>query len=249
MKSFVRVIFSIFILVGMLSLTLSTNSAVGAEGNLKKVILNVEGMTCPMCPLMVKTAVKNLEGVIEVDVNYKEAKAVVSYQEGKVTVEQIINAIEKAGFKARSSESGPSVSADRSKTNEMPHEMMMEQKGSSPDPRRQMKIPDAMKLMQKSMMRSYMDALGEITAALATNDMKKAAATARELGWKPEMEQMCEMVVRMSGEEGFRQLSMAMHKKADEVANFASAGKRNKTLITLSHLIKSCNACHTVFRH
>ena len=245
MKIFIRVIFSIFILVGMFSLTLLTNSAGGAEDNLKKVILNVEGMTCPMCPLMVKTAVKNLEGVIEVDVNYKEAKAVVSYQEGKVTVEQIIKAIEKVGFKARSSESGPSVSADRSKT----HEMMMDQKGSSLDSRRQIKIPDAMKVMQKSMMRFYMDALGEITSALATNDMKKAAAAARELGWKPEMEQMCEMVVKMSGEEDFRKLGMAMHKKADEVANFASAGKRNKTLITLSHLIKSCNACHATYRH
>ena len=64
---------------------LFANPVVGAEDNLKKVILNVEGMACPMCPLMVKMAVKNLEGVIEADVNYKEAKAVVSYQGGKVT--------------------------------------------------------------------------------------------------------------------------------------------------------------------
>lgn len=92
-----RMLISVFILSCFL---FTISNAWSAEGNLKQVTLKVEGMTCATCPVTVKAALKRLPGAINADVSFKEAKAVVSYQEGKVTVEQMIKAVEDAGYKA-----------------------------------------------------------------------------------------------------------------------------------------------------
>ncbi|MCL4476124.1 MAG: cation transporter [Nitrospirae bacterium] len=92
-----RILISVFILSCFL---FTISNAGSAEGNLKQVTLKVEGMTCATCPVTVKVALKRLPGVINTDVSFKEAKAVVGYQEGKVTVEQMIKAIEDAGYYA-----------------------------------------------------------------------------------------------------------------------------------------------------
>ena len=49
---------------------------------------------------MIKTALKKLDGVVDADVSYRDAKATVRYHDGKVTVEQMIKAIEGIGMKA-----------------------------------------------------------------------------------------------------------------------------------------------------
>ncbi|HEY4707997.1 MAG TPA: hypothetical protein VII64_11105, partial [Thermodesulfobacteriota bacterium] len=71
------------------------------------------------------------------------------------------------------------------------HEKMMETGGQKADERIELKLPDAMKVMQKKMMRSHMDTVGEITLAIANNDLSKAAAIAKGLGWTPEEEARC----------------------------------------------------------
>ncbi|MBI5750500.1 MAG: cation transporter [Nitrospinae bacterium] len=92
-----RRLISALVLVSMTLFALSVN---GAEGKVKQVTLNIGGMTCASCPAMVKTALKKLDGVVDTDVSYKDAKATVKYQDGKVTVEQMIKAIEGIGMKA-----------------------------------------------------------------------------------------------------------------------------------------------------
>lgn len=91
---------TVFILIALFFLALPSNSVWSAEGRVGQIILNVEGMTCPSCPAMIKTALKKLDGVVDADVSYKDAKAKVKYQEGKTTVEQMIKAIEGIGMKA-----------------------------------------------------------------------------------------------------------------------------------------------------
>ena len=63
----------------------------------KEVKLKVDGMTCSMCPLTIKTALKKLDGVTDADVSYRDREAKVRYEEGKVTVDEIVKAIENAG--------------------------------------------------------------------------------------------------------------------------------------------------------
>lgn len=67
----------------------------------KKIILRVEGMTCPSCTFPVKTALKRLNGVLNADVSYLKGTATIEYQDGKVTIDQMIKAIENIGYRAR----------------------------------------------------------------------------------------------------------------------------------------------------
>lgn len=130
------------------------------------------------------------------------------------------------------------------------HEMMMKMGGPKPDDRIELKLPQAMKVMQKGMMRRHLDTVSEITQALAVNDLAKASSIASEnLGWTPQEEQRCNMVSEMTGEKDFAAFGMAVHKTADELAISAKAGDRDKALADLSRLIKNCNACHEKFRH
>ena len=133
-----------------------------------------------------------------------------------------------------------------------PHmmEMMKKNGGPKPDERTELNLPAPMKVMQKRMMRKHLDTVSEITAALAANELEKAAKVARErLGWSPAEEKRCSMVEKMTGEAGFTNLGMAVHKKADELADAAQKGKRDKAMGLLSELISNCNACHKTFRH
>ncbi|MFQ5787967.1 MAG: heavy-metal-associated domain-containing protein [Thermodesulfobacteriota bacterium] len=65
--------------------------------NTQEITLKVDGMTCKMCPITIKTAIKKLDGVENADVSYNDKEAKVLYQQDKVTVDEIITAIENAG--------------------------------------------------------------------------------------------------------------------------------------------------------
>ena len=49
---------------------------------------------------MVMKALEGLKGVKSARVSFKEKRAYVSYEQGVVTVEQMIEAVSKAGFQA-----------------------------------------------------------------------------------------------------------------------------------------------------
>ena len=66
----------------------------------KLVALPVEGMTCGGCAISVKMALKQLDGVRETKVDVEKGEAVVTYTEGKVTLDQMIKAIDSTGFTA-----------------------------------------------------------------------------------------------------------------------------------------------------
>ena len=118
------------------------------------------------------------------------------------------------------------------------------------DPRRELKLPPRMKVMQKKMMRKHMDTLSEITKALAEGRLKVAARIARErLGWSPTEEKRCRRVSNITGEPDFLTLGMAVHRNAERLADAAEAGKRTEALKALADLINSCNACHKRFKH
>jgi len=140
---------------------------------------------------------------------------------------------------------GISFAADH----EQMHEMMMKEGGPKQDTRTELKIPEPMKIMHKGIMRRHMDVVSEITAALAANDLKKAAKISKEnLGWNESEEKMCLMFGESAGKD-FLTLGKAMHAKADDLADAAKAGKRDKALYELSELIKRCNGCHEKYRH
>lgn len=64
------------------------------------VTIPIGGMTCAACAQRVEKAVKKLEGVTSVSVNFATEKATVVYEPQTVRLSSIRGAIEKAGYKA-----------------------------------------------------------------------------------------------------------------------------------------------------
>lgn len=62
--------------------------------------MNIEGMTCGHCVMHVTAALKKVKGVIKADVDLNKKSAVVTYEAGSATKEQMVKAVEEAGYKA-----------------------------------------------------------------------------------------------------------------------------------------------------
>jgi len=70
------------------------------NNELKKNTLLIEGMTCAACSNRVEKALNKLEGVEKANVNLSSNKALVFYNPSKVNEQSLIQAVEKAGYKA-----------------------------------------------------------------------------------------------------------------------------------------------------
>ncbi len=64
----------------------------------KTVTLAVPTMTCPMCPITVKKALKAVQGVSSVDINYAKKDAVVTFDDAKTSVTALTKATTNAGY-------------------------------------------------------------------------------------------------------------------------------------------------------
>ena len=74
--------------------------AEGKSTNEEQIELKVNGMTCGACSKSVKTALLKVTGVKDAVVSHDEGKAVVIIEKGKVKTDEIIKAVENAGFSA-----------------------------------------------------------------------------------------------------------------------------------------------------
>lgn len=67
--------------------------------NAKTVIIPVEGMSCFSCEVTVTSALKKVEGVISATASVKKKSAKVIYDLNKTNTEQLIEAVNKTGYK------------------------------------------------------------------------------------------------------------------------------------------------------
>ncbi len=67
---------------------------------METVILKVSGMSCGGCVKSVTGVLEALPGVKKAEVSLEKGEAVVSFEAGAVTREQMKQAIEDAGFEA-----------------------------------------------------------------------------------------------------------------------------------------------------
>lgn len=70
--------------------------AVHIHATEQNVVLEIEGMSCKLCPLAIKKSLLNVEGVREVKVSFKDKKAWLTVEDS-VSDEILIKAVEKAG--------------------------------------------------------------------------------------------------------------------------------------------------------
>ena len=73
----------------------------GIRRKMKNVIFNIDGMSCVVCSGSCKKALLALDGVKRADVNFASGKAVVEYDDKKLTEDDLAAAVAKAGYKAR----------------------------------------------------------------------------------------------------------------------------------------------------
>lgn len=71
------------------------------DSNLSSIVLPVEGMTCFACEASVEGALKELPGVNSAKASAKSQNVLVEYQPGRVTFDQMVEAINKTGYKAK----------------------------------------------------------------------------------------------------------------------------------------------------
>ncbi|MCB9741557.1 MAG: cadmium-translocating P-type ATPase [Alphaproteobacteria bacterium] len=60
--------------------------------------LPVEGMTCASCSARLQRVLRKVDGVVEADVNYATGRAALEVSPGLVGREEVVHAVEKAGF-------------------------------------------------------------------------------------------------------------------------------------------------------
>ena len=61
-------------------------------------MLAVKGMTCSHCQSSVEGSLKGLDGVSSVDVNLESGKVEVNFDEAKVSLEKLKEAVEDQGY-------------------------------------------------------------------------------------------------------------------------------------------------------
>lgn len=87
-----------------LSILLLLSSSTTFAGEMKTVKLAVDKMTCNMCPITVKRALKKIDGVADVTAKYEgdnNGWAEVTYDAEKASIDDLTFAIEEAGYPSR----------------------------------------------------------------------------------------------------------------------------------------------------
>lgn len=64
------------------------------------VSMNVERMTCALCPLTVRTAMEKVDGVQEVEVDFDSKTATVTFDDTQTTAAEIAQASTDVGYPA-----------------------------------------------------------------------------------------------------------------------------------------------------
>jgi mercuric transport protein len=67
----------------------------------RSATLEVQGWTCGTCASATKIALKKLDGVTNVTTDVEKSEVVVTYEEGKVSTQKMIEAVGKIGYRAR----------------------------------------------------------------------------------------------------------------------------------------------------
>ncbi|HVC11987.1 MAG TPA: mercury resistance system periplasmic binding protein MerP [Burkholderiales bacterium] len=75
--------------------------AAAAWAGPRTVTLSVPGMTCPACPITVKTALSRVPGVDKVEIDYPKKTATVVYDDAKTGVAALQSATKDAGYPSK----------------------------------------------------------------------------------------------------------------------------------------------------
>jgi mercuric ion binding protein len=78
-----------------LAFTITSGSVLAAS---RSVTLDVQNMTCAVCPLTVKKALESIPGVQHVSVDYASKTAAVQFDDTAATTDRLTEATKNAGY-------------------------------------------------------------------------------------------------------------------------------------------------------
>jgi periplasmic mercuric ion binding protein len=81
--------------------SLLTTLSTSAWAVSKTVTLSVPGMTCAACPITIKKALTEVDGVTEAEVSFDKKETVVTFDDTKTDVSTLIEATTDAGYPSR----------------------------------------------------------------------------------------------------------------------------------------------------
>ena len=81
-----------------ISFFIFSNNSFAAE---KTITFKIDGMYCNACPAIIKKVLTNVDGVKDATVSYNKKTAVVTFEDTKTEVTNLIQATTKAGYQAR----------------------------------------------------------------------------------------------------------------------------------------------------
>jgi len=81
-------------------LACSALMSLAAHAEEQTVEMNIEKMTCAMCPFTVRKAMQQVDGVHKVEVDYKKKTAVVTYDDTKTDTAEVAQASTDVGYPA-----------------------------------------------------------------------------------------------------------------------------------------------------
>ncbi|MFP5211437.1 MAG: mercury resistance system periplasmic binding protein MerP [Acidobacteriota bacterium] len=84
----------------VLAITLLT-IPVSAFAATRTVTLDVPTMTCPVCPITVRKALRAVPGVKKVDVQYAKREAIVTYDDATTNIAALTKATADAGYPSK----------------------------------------------------------------------------------------------------------------------------------------------------
>lgn len=67
---------------------------------MKIITLDLSGMHCTSCSLLIDSVLEDLEGVKSAKTSYADQKVEVEFDEGKIAVNRMISAIKNEGYDA-----------------------------------------------------------------------------------------------------------------------------------------------------
>jgi len=70
---------------------------------MKKAVIQLETLTCPSCALKIEGALKSLPGVgtESINVSFNSSKVKLNYEEEKISLDEIRNAITRLGYEVK----------------------------------------------------------------------------------------------------------------------------------------------------
>lgn len=87
-------------LTSEISEKITEQTAIGAGSGEGQVNLSISGMHCASCAGIIERSLKKLTGVAEANVNFAAEKARITYDKGRVSIDNLLATVKKAGYTA-----------------------------------------------------------------------------------------------------------------------------------------------------